>query len=990
MKYRINKSNYSDFNIFEINRLPHRSYFIPYPDRASADEVNTKDKRYKSPKVICLNGDWDFAFYPRPAELPDELDTEKVEFDVTDVPSCWQFRGYARPFYVNVRYQFPYKPPQIPEEKKVGRSFSWFGADYGVGPRWIKPKDEYNFVGVYRKYIDVSKDSTSGKKYILSFLGVASCADVYMNGSFVGYSEGSHNTAEFDITPFMNDAADQGNELVVVVHRWCNGSYLECQDMFRNNGIFRDVLLRVTEPEDIWDVDFSCSKSENKYRAEMKAVIPEGRKCSFILEGHGIKEKLKAEVSNGVATAYFEGLEVREWSAEDPVLYDAYYETDGCCIKTKVGFKTVEIQGDVFLINGQRVKLHGVNHHDTSAVNGYTLSPDEIERDMLICKEFNIDTVRTSHYPPDPYLLECCDELGIYVVDEVDLETHGVYAHKLPPSYSRISDDPKWEGHYVDRASAMYQRDKLHPSIIMWSLGNEAGGTHNTDAEYDYIKKYSNLPIHYENAIHTKRKAYDVASEMYPPAERVHEIGEKTYKIKQLCDRPYFLCEYAHAMGVGPGGMEDYWKEIYSYDSLMGGCVWEMCDHAVLHEDGSYTYGGDHGEWIHDGNFCVDGLFYPDRSPSTGARIVAFVYRPIRVSYLGGCSFEIFNTRSFTSGDCYEFRLRWSDGAESVISPDCRPLEKTIIEIETAPHKSRAEVLGTDCLLDIVTVDKKSGREISREQLIIEERIAKRPEGSERYPLPDAEEPVMGFEALKLPLVNTSLYRAPTDNDMLPPGNKSALEGFENERVSVKSIEVDGNVLKAIMQIKCKAGEFECTDTYEALNEEGTEVLVTSKLHCIKGRGNIPRFAKVFRFDESFDNVRYYGRNAESYDDMKDYAPVEVVDCKVSDMTEPNIRPQESGNRSDTRWAALSDDRYEIKFIAVDKAFDLGIKPYSDEELALMRHREDEKRSGSYVSISAFQQGIGTGICGPETAAEFKHDARDDYELKFIISVKKI
>ena len=282
-----------------------------------------------------------------------------------------------------------------------------------------------------------------------------------------------------------------------------------------------------------------------------------------------------------------------EWNAEAPVLYTIRYETPTCCVTEKIGFRTVEIQGDVFLINGHRVKLHGVNHHDTSPTNGYTMTPDEIEKDLLLCKAFNIDTIRTSHYPPDPLLLELADELGIYIVDENDLETHGTFSHQLPPTYNSISHDPKWRPRYLDRIEHLYERDKIHgnTAVIMWSLGNESGGYSNTDAMYNYLKERSPLPVHYESAIHCKRQAYDVGSEMYPSVEKVHRVGEHYRKHKRLNDRPYFLCEYAHAMGVGPGNTEAYWQEIYHYDNLMGGCVWEMVDHAVLHPDGTYTYG---------------------------------------------------------------------------------------------------------------------------------------------------------------------------------------------------------------------------------------------------------------------------------------------------------------------------------------------------------------------------------------------------------------
>ncbi len=992
MRYRINKTNYCDFNIFEDNKLAPRSYFIPYPDRKSADEASGKAKRYSSPKVICLNGEWDFKFYPKPSLLPDFLDTDLMSFDKIDVPACWQFRGYDKPFYVNVRYQFPYDPPKIPELDKAGKVFSLQGADYGVGPRWKDPGEEYNFVGVYRTFFHTDGPDAPDRRYVLSFLGVASCADVYVNGEYVGYTEGSHNTAEFDVTPYLHDWL---NEVVVVVHRWCNGTYLEDQDMFRNNGIFRDVLLRISEGNDFRDVDFITRKVRSAYFATARADLYEDGEVTFTLEGRGIHLKQTVKSEGKRAEVVFRNLEPIEWSDETPELYNIYYEIEGSCVKQRVGFKTVEIKGDKFLVNGRPIKFHGVNHHDTSCENGYTLTPDEIERDVLLCKEYNIDTIRTSHYPPDPFLLELCDEHGIYVVDEADIETHGTYVQKLPMSYNRISDDPKWEAHYVDRAARMYQRDKMHPSIVMWSLGNEAGGTHNTDKEYDYLKRYSSIPVHYESAVHTKKKAYDVASEMYPPAERVHEIGEKTYKIKQFCDRPYFMCEYAHAMGVGPGGMEDYWKEIYSHDSLIGGCVWEMVDHAVKHPDGSFTYGGDHGEWEHDGNFCVDGMFYPDRSPSTGAKITRFIYRPVRVSWLGGDDFELFNTKAFTPGFRYELRCRWSDGSEFSMLPECGPLERIKVKIDTAEHIKAANEAGTDCTLMITAIDRKTKKEVSREQIVLKENIPGRPADAGKYTLPDLLDEKKGGLAIKLGDTEitpadpyTILFRAPTDNDFVFFGVRNCMKDFVEQRTEMVSAEMQEKKLTVVYKIVCKKNEFECTDTYETVGGDGNAVLVTSRLHCTKGKGVVPRFGKAFRFGSSFDKVEYLGRSGESYADMKDQFQIEQISCAVSDMTEPNIKPQESGSRFDTRWASVSDGKTEIRFTAVGKAFELGIKPYSDTDLLGMKHREDEKRTGTYVTLSAFQQGIGTGICGPETNDEFKYPVNRDYEFSFLIEAK--
>ena len=1006
-KYQINKENYHRFDIMEVNKLSPRSYFIPFENKEQADAPALKEKRYASSKVRCLSGEWDFKFYPVPSQVPDVLDTDAAVFEKLDVPACWQFRGYDRPFYVNIRYQFPYNPPEIPKEDAVGKTFCWMGSDLGIKPRWQTPENEYNFVGVYRKSLNVKEKKS---RYVLTFLGVATCVDVYVNGTFVGYSEGTHNTAEFDISKLVNAGE---NEIVAVVHRWCTGTYLEAQDMFRNNGIFRDVLLYEMEESDIWDVDFRMKKmteeqlgaegqdeqEEQKrgtafYRALASVILTEDATVTFTLSGNGISEKVTVKSEDKKAVAKFDKLKVEEWNAEAPVLYDLYYEIEGTCVKQRVGFKDIEIKDCVYYLNGNKVKFRGVNHHDTSCTNGYAMTADEIERDILICKEFNIDTIRTSHYPPDPLFLELCDEYGIYVVDETDIETHGTFVQQFPPTYNSLSHDPKWENRYLDRVQRMYHRDKTHISVVLWSLGNEAGGYANTDEMYKWLKTVTRIPVHYESVVHSKRKAYDVGSEMYPSVANVHLIGEKQSKTPQFNDRPYFLCEYAHAMGVGPGNIESYWKEFYNYDNLMGGCVWEMVDHAVLHADGSYTYGGDHGEWEHDGNFCVDGLFYPDRTPSTGAKLVRFTYRPLRVSYLGGNRFEVFNTMAFSDASRYKMvcSLTSGENKETLIEKQisAAPLSKAVMELELPQD------LAADTRLSITTIDTVTGKEVAEEQLQLTKAELPAPAEDKTgnnyvsYAWQNGNpEITVGKNKLECSAPYTILFRAPTDNDMNFTLSSSQ-DGFKGQKETIISVDKGtddvNEKVTVVSRIECKKHVFTCTDTYESC-EEG--VLVTSKLHCEKGKGFVPRFGKAYRFDAEFDKVEYQGRNGESYADMKDHAPIEHVTCTVKEMTEPNIRPQESGNRCDCRWASISDGNDTVTFKAVGKPFELGIKPYTDIDLLSRRHREDEVQSGTYVTISAFQMGIGTGSCGPATANEYKYSVKEDYELKFVISWKK-
>jgi len=982
MQYNLNSHLCGDFNVLEVNKLPARSYFIPFSSREQAKSFSPIQKRYHSPLVKVLNGTWDFIYYDNPNDLPPSLNTNSLCFDKIDVPSCWQFRGYGKPAYINLRYPFKYAPPRIPVNEPVKGYFSVLDGFKRA------PQGEWNHIGLYRTFFNVEDLK---KNYVLSFLGVASCMELYVNGSFIGYSEESHNTAEFDITNVVHEGS---NEMVVLVRRWCNGSYLECQDMFRNNGIFRDVLLRISNIEHIWDLDFKTFKHDNLYDAVLtvtlsKPVEESKMNVDVSIEGRGlsIKKKLNEAEREGCNLIFtFKDLSVEQWNAEKPNLYDLYIETQDSCIQQRVGFKEISIKGRVFYVNGSPVKFKGVNHHDTSPKNGYYLSPEEIERDLRLCKEFNIDTVRTSHYAPDPLLLELASELGLYVVDEVDLETHGVYVQKLPPSMNWLSNNAKWKNRYLSRAKRHYNRDKiLSTPVVMWSLGNESGDGCNTYAMYEYFKAVTSIPIHYESVVHAKRKAYDVASQMYPPVEAVKAVGEGTSRTKQFNDRPYFLCEYAHAMGVGPGNIEGYWKEIYSHESLMGGCVWEMFDHAVLHEDKSYTYGGDHGEWIHDGNFCVDGIFYPNRTPSTGAWIVRHAYRPLRVSFLGGSWFEVFNTTAFTSGDKFELKVKatYKTGEEVSfnLTPKVTPLGKAKIDLSTYIECETLKII------EFVTCNEK-GIEVGIDQIELSTPILPEPESVESSSIEEFKK-IIGEPS-------SILFRASTDNDKpLFKPNPMKKWYSQKEEVFEKKILDDGNLV-VMSNILAVGNRFLSIDTYKTcVPHKGFDnaVYVTSLLHPVSAKGYLPRFGKTFKLDATFNplstTVRWYGRQKESYLDMKEQSPIGEYKGKVEDMTEPNIRPQESGNRCDVQWVEIENDSLILRFDAIKVPFELGIKPYSDLELSQMKHQKDEVCTGTYVTLSAFQQGIGTGSCGPYTLKEYMFSAKKDYELCFIISWKK-
>ncbi|MGI6593750.1 MAG: glycoside hydrolase family 2 TIM barrel-domain containing protein [Christensenellales bacterium] len=1020
MFYNIIRDNYCTFKIFEQNKLAPRSYFIPFSSEKLADKTNILDRRYKSDKVRCLNGTWDFKYYKSVKELPTNFDTENIDFDQIPVPSCWQFLGYEPPFYTNVNYQFKPNPPHIPTTKLVGT----YGDDIN-GTEYACGKEQYNSVGVYRTFIDVE---SLDKKFIISFLGVASNLELYINGKYVGYSEGAHNTAEFLLDKYLVQGK---NELVAVVYKWCNGSYLEDQDMFRNNGIFRDVLLYESDLTYIHDFDFFTNKTANGLYDVILSVDIENYDGAKV-EAKLISPEGKVVVSKTAdASAYtkimFDKLDVIEWNAEIPTLYvlklilkrnNKVIE----CIRKEVGFKTVTIDGRVLLFNGKPVKIKGVNHHDTHPQRGYVLTAKEIYLDMKICKDYNMNAVRTSHYPPDPLLLEIADQLGLYVIDEADIETHGLMPR------GKISNNLKWKHHYWDRVKRLYMRDRNSPCIIMWSLGNEAGGIKCQDYCYDELKKLTLIPIYYERAIAYKRGGYDVVGGMYLDPITIVKLAEnklvghyeaKKHKYK---DKPYFLCEYVHAMGVGPGSIKEYMEAFYKYDALVGGCVWEMIDHAIYHEDKKYkyTYGGDHGEYTHDGNFCVDGMFFPDRTPHTAALAIKNAYRPLLAEFIKPGIVKFTNVNRFRNTSYLTIKgvmlIEGEPAFEVEFPSDIEPMSSKEYNINIDIHSG-------DIVLHLDYFDKD--KIVATEELRINEALSQI-QLSHGKDLTVTEKDtfiLINFDNGELifnktlgcissyvvgdikylaekPLKQnskgnfyTNIFRAPTDNDRNIRRVWDKL-GYNETSFVVKKYSVTNSKKEALIKVEKNILNPKGKTLFKVVEVTSIEsngvVTLSTELTKVDTRNNItlPRFGRVVELKEEFNEIYYYGCGPyENYSDFKGQSRLGLYRQKVEDFMFPYIKPQESGNRTDVRYASVKNDKGQgLMFLALDKPFNLGAKKISDEALAKITHREDLVFDNiNYISIDGKMSGIGSNSCGPRALKPYLlRDKKYEFAFKII------
>lgn len=654
--------HYENLHILHENTMPDRNYYIP-AEKAYSTSLDSRDH---SDRVQFLNGTWKFRYYDSIYKLQDEFYSEGYDvsgFDDIPVPSVWQMHGYDYHQYTNVRYPFAFDPPYVPKDNPCGAYVTDF---------------------IY----DQNGDAPLAH---LNFEGVDSCFYVWLNGRYVGYSQVSHSTSEFDITEFIKNGS---NRLCVLVLKWCDGSYLEDQDKFRMSGIFRDVYILKrsvgavydyfirTSCDDIKDptkadvtIDFTAFTgytSESKLEAvvdkeadsdtniEVAILNAEGRICSsgcvkreLCAQGDA---NVAADDSKTAASSSSITLSIDSpvlWNAEKPYLYTVIIKCAGEVITDRIGIRNITIENKIVYINGMPIKFHGVNRHDSDPVTGFTINREQIIKDMSLMKQHNINAIRTSHYPNVPYFYELCDEYGFYVIDEADIEAHGPselfysdnnWDNKAARWNAPIADNHEFCESILDRIKRCVIRDKNRTSVVIWSMGNESAYGVTFEEALAWVKSYDKSRLtHYESAQYTdgKRKYdysnLDLYSRMYP------SISEMAEYIDGDGDKPYILCEYCHAMGNGPGDLEDYFQFFDSHETTCGGFVWEWCDHAIYNGKAAngkdmYAYGGDSGEVIHDGNFCMDGLVYPDRRPHTGLLEFKNIHRPVRITGYDGAN----------------------------------------------------------------------------------------------------------------------------------------------------------------------------------------------------------------------------------------------------------------------------------------------------------------------------------------------------------------
>lgn len=926
---------YENPDFIQENCEAQRSYYIPYDSLEKALAGKKEDSAY----YRLLNGEWKFRYFKRELDVPESI----TEWDTIPVPSCWQLQGYEHPYYTNINYQFPVDPPYIPDD---------------------------NPCGIYSLDLSISKEWMARETYLV-FEGVSSCFYLYVNNRYVGFSSVSHMQSELNLTPYLKEGS---NNLTVKVLKWCAGSYLEDQDFFRYSGIFRDVYLLSRAKGHLKDIELKLS---------VTAVTASHTYRMF----DGTKDVT--------------GLEAPQtWNAEAPKLYTFVFEEAGEFIPIRAGFREIAVsERRELLVNGVAVKLKGVNHHDTNPRTGYVMSEADILQDLTAMKKLNINTIRTSHYPPTPYFLELCDEMGFYVVDETDIETHGFCTRLGGNGYDVqnpywVCNREEWKNAFLHRIARMIERDKNHPCVLMWSLGNESGYGPNHDAMIVYAKQRdASRLVHYEGAFLIEDKCdIDVVSRMYTFYEDLDKFIEKEGE-----KRPYFLCEYSHAMGNGPGDLADYWEKAYQSPAFIGGCIWEWADHAVL-KDGVYYYGGDFGEETDDGNFCCDGLVFADRSFKAGSLCAKAVYQNIKTTWKNGV-LSVTNRFDFTNLNQYRLVVRAAaDGEvflEKEIIPEVKP--KETVDYPLAIELPAQVKFGA--YLDVFLFDGDEEIAMEQHKLAVSVKQIAKPAysvGSVSFIENKEKIQILGenffyvfnkhygnFEFMEKngkvvfdEPVQLSVWRAPTDNDAqvkgkwgISKGNNWFSQNLNVLRNKVYSCDRMENVITVIGSLAGISREPFLHYTLRfTIGQEGK---VCCELSAKVRESSIwlPRFGFEFSLPKNDNLFKYYGRGPqENYIDLHQHTRVDLFESTPSKEYVPYIRPQEHGNHSGATRLAIGGLR-----IAADQPFEFQVSKYSKEMLTSAEHTNELKESEHlHVRVDYKVSGIGSNSCGPALKEEYQ------------------
>lgn len=987
---------WEDLNVIQVNREAPRAYYIPYGDEGSAIDR----RRGKSPFYHTLNGNWKFKYYENVHNVEDgfyEVTADTQLWDNLLVPSCWQVKGYDKCHYTNVNYPIPCDPPYVPN----------------VNP-----------AGVYVRDFNISDKWDNKDKYVV-FEGVNSCFYLWVNGNFVGYSQGSRIPAEFDISSYLVSGK---NRIAVMVLKWCDGTYLEDQDLWRFSGIFRDVYLLGRDKAHIRDVFNVQQISEDFNKAKVCCEVETIGSCKVNME---LRDRAGIVVAKG--DAVINGKSVVEmdlenpvlWNAESPYLYKLFIFSGEEILFFNIGFRVVETKNGVFMINEKAVKLKGVNRHDSHPELGQTIPLNHMKRDLDIMKRHNVNTIRTSHYPNDPRFLDLCDEYGFYIVDEADLECHGVAP---AGDFHMLTKNPAWEKSFLDRAQRLVERDKNHASVVIWSMGNESGYGVNHIAMAEWTRKRDNTRlVHYEGAAghykgELKVDCLDMESRMYSSVEYIEE-----YAVNEDNKKPLFLCEYSHAMGNGPGDLKDYWDIINKYPKLMGGCVWEWCDHGIKTNtiDGKefYAYGGDFGDHPNDGNFCLDGLVYPDRTPHTGLLELKKVIAPIRIEA------EDLHTGKFIVTNLYDFidlsniKLNWKlekDGEVveqgNIDSLEIGPQVEGIICIPyTLPLESKSSYFITlSCSQKLNTPWAEKGYEITFEQFelpvnkaqctkeqnpssikVVEQGNLVTIEGFNFYYTFDLNQGAFvkltknNLDMIQIP-PKFNIWRAPTDNDRNIK-HKWIEEGYDRAAMHVYDAKITESSEKHLeIVVDFSLGGYIKLPILHGIacwRVDGTgEVSLKVKVKVREELIFLPRFGLQFVMPEGNEEVEYFGFGPhENYIDKCQSVVKGKYLFKVDEMFENYLVPQENGSRCGTKWAIISNELgMGLKFTGTSD-FSLNAAHYTPEDLTAAGHPfELKKRKETIVNIDYKMSGVGSNSCGPELLPKYRLDEKE-FEFKMSI-----